>query len=1287
MSSGRGRGRGYEDAAASATRDTSLLLQIMELEARRDFLAFHVKALNQPIIVIKRAAATVETLEQQQTRLQTEISTHEEALKLLQHQQPELKDYIQGVLLRKFGQEKDGISTRIANHFAPLTEGILPFVSLETDGLRLYWNNPKHALKFAHFISAHQLTHSIRKAKVPATPGAPEAVLAQYQSDDCTVVSIPHLQVEAFLKLAQYHSYSLKAVASDLYAAKKFNRGELVTLEALASAQPALREHFEASFVKAVRVPLDAERELVRVSITADVKPASTTQPRHVIVLFDDSGSMDGDKIVAANEALKEFVKGLDPDTLVSIQPFNAKTVAFRQQASELQAQVYPKHPNPHWCSIPATGGTPLVEILANSAVFLRDVAANLAISEDAIRNATVVLLTDGQANGAAKTTISAMQTSHGAAATLLDAVSVPGVTQENYISYGLDGFSCRVLPVIFPISIGRDSDQQFMHELASSLHMPEAFVSTGPNMQTEINEAMGTLEGMLIRVPQVFVGLGFEQHGLAHAVGTEEHNVFNQRERVCYFTVPAAAQDLRLCTAIDNKSRVVQEGLPQTANTDATFAAAVINEYVAYQLMEMKVTYSSEVQALSAGLSSRFVRGGTRGAPAPVEAEKDESAEKFSDLKARTLHNATALKSLRCSTELQREIDLFITQINSHQSLHQDITAIAPTRAAAAQFTQSRVGKPVVGNRTAAPANKGTIFELINSNNWELTIDTLLQNPALVNSKSQDQYGSTPLISAIVKLNLDRNNIAIQRFIQALVTQPEFDPTLQDLSGNTALHRAAWYGLSDLCFFIIENSIPMLNRLKRVRNDVGNGAMVGETILDNIRRSPNLNTEQKKQLQREFSKPYNHSDIHDLSTHTEPFWNTRLMELLRELREDPTKSSWSNPLFQTMGIGTLNPTSRQSINFALDNITEIEFLESNFDGDTALHYAIWFGEFAIAQKIIEKTPHQDLPLLLSARNSVGLTVDSGGETPLMNLALAGKRAYINFILYPQADTQRPLQEWLVLCTQVSQLMTPLQQAELNHLMQVYGKGLEGYSSGNFLKAAPVVAFMELETQCQEIKALHPTHTTEIDTIQAQLSEIKNNFVDSETAMFLQKWHERMRKLDSNDPRFEFYRHITEVVERFRDHVNGDSATLIPLVEDAANVRIISPQELAMNQILAGFNNKIAAIGEHHHAAKQAAEGLLTRLRQRTGEAFSHRDVDIVSFKRMIHDEIIKDLPILQRDLGWGDYLQNLAKQLVNALTWTFSFGSHQGFFTLKSSDAVRDAIVMDVEVAQIAAP
>lgn len=1157
------------------SRDNALFLELMALEARRNFLNSHAKQLN---ISITSSSSTTETetKEQKKERLTHEISALESDLRTHLATHSNDQDYLSGVLIPKAGTDADGISTRIANHFAQLSSAgsEKPFVILDKTGLQLYWNKPEDADIFHRFVSAHAVPAELQSGYLQHSD-LPETMRSLpgdqcYQDQQKTrVVSIPHLYVEKFLALAQYHSYSLKPVASDWYAAKQLNRGELVTAEGVAKRDAFSQEGFEARFVGATRVHLNNNEDLVKVEITADVTKTAAQQLPHVVILFDDSGSMVADqKIASANAALKKFVMELSPDALVSIQPFCAGTVAIRKKASELQQEVRDlksSGKNPAWCSIPASGGTPLVEILANSAVFLRESASDLAISDDAIRNSTVVLLTDGQANGAAKDAVFAMQTTSGLGSRLLGAVQVPGVTVENYLSYGLEGFSCRVLPVVFPISIGTDSDAVFMRELATTLHMPDAFVSTGSGMQGEIDSAMDTLHHMLVRVPQVFVGLGYKHNEERHAAGVEEHNVFNHRSRTIYLTVPRDASRLDLCIAIGSSTQVVSGGRErfEVAITDEAKAIAITNEYVTSRLMEIKMEYSKAAQSLSAG-TCRVGRNVAYVDPSL----SDETDQKFTALKAQAIAAARSLLSTTCANETKRDIELFISTVEEHASILSPVQNVAPTRGAIAQYTQGRMIGQAVVLPTYSIAN--TVFENIQKGEFSVATHRLTDDPFLVNRASTDQLAETPLISLIKILSTKKVD---DHFMDFFFSQPTLDVTVQDLTGNTALHRAAWYGLFEECktMLRIAKKRGQLDVLKRKTNTAALGATTGETFMDNIRRSDKLTDDQRKELLRicgeSLSVDYrNASAPSELNSHFGPHWNTPIMQLLRDLR-DRNKA-------EVIKL-------RQPILGLLD-VSGVNLLESNFNGDTALHYAIWHGEFEIAEKIIEKTPVADRALLFAARNSVGLTPETGGEVPYMNLALSGKRAFVHFALDPTSETQAQLQKWLNLCETVGNYIDKKQLAELTHLMQVYEKGLQGYSTTTFLQAAPIVQFNQLITQCDSVKTQHASYTKTIDALLVELMNVKKAFSEKAVDEMIADLNEKIKSERQSltpetfiaSPVVLLYRRASETLTRLKDYVNAKSATVVSMT--VAAQQNISATKIGMFAIPAAVTSALS---------------------------------------------------------------------------------------------------------------
>ncbi|HAU1737128.1 TPA: type IV secretion protein Dot [Legionella pneumophila] len=59
-------------------------------------------------------------------------------------------------------------------------------------------------------------------------------------------------------------------------------------------------------------------------------------------------------------------------------------------------------------------------------------------------------------------------------------------------------------------------------------------------------------------------------------------------------------------------------------------------------------------------------------------------------------------------------------------------------------------------------------------------------------------------------------------------------------------------------------------------------------------------------------------------------------------------------------------------------------------------------------------------------------------------------------------------------------------------------------------------------------------------------------------------------------------------------------------------------------------------------------------------------------FKLACQDAIKIAKPVLEKDLGWGDYLKNLLKCLGNAVITVFTFGYQQGFFAYARPDSAK---------------
>lgn len=125
-----------------------------------------------------------------------------------------------------------------------------------------------------------------------------------------------------------------------------------------------------------------------------------------------------------------------------------------------------------------------------------------------------------------------------------------------------------------------------------------------------------------------------------------------------------------------------------------------------------------------------------------------------------------------------------------------------------------------------------------------------------------------------------------------------------------------------------------------------------------------------------------------------------------------------------------------------------------------------------------------------------------------------------------------------------------------------------------------------------------------------------------------------------------------------------------------------------LDSLLDSYATKIKSIGTHHPEANEKAQELLINLREAKEHAFMHPDVESLKEFRAHTDQYIREAtPMLQKDLGWGDYLSNLSAQIVNAVTTciaqmvTFGKSQHQGFFSIKHSQANKDVQELEKDI------
>lgn len=100
-----------------------------------------------------------------------------------------------------------------------------------------------------------------------------------------------------------------------------------------------------------------------------------------LVIIFDDSGSMGGQKILDAHEGITEFMRECVPnETAIKIAPLNARALDYTCNLPKLALDVV---------SIRATGGTPLYSVTQ----------ANMELTGD-IKPKRMILFSDGEPNG-----------------------------------------------------------------------------------------------------------------------------------------------------------------------------------------------------------------------------------------------------------------------------------------------------------------------------------------------------------------------------------------------------------------------------------------------------------------------------------------------------------------------------------------------------------------------------------------------------------------------------------------------------------------------------------------------------------------------------------------------------------------------------------------------------------------------------------------------------------------------------------------------------------------------
>ncbi|MCL9683988.1 hypothetical protein [Legionella maioricensis] len=135
----------------------------------------------------------------------------------------------------------------------------------------------------------------------------------------------------------------------------------------------------------------------------------------------------------------------------------------------------------------------------------------------------------------------------------------------------------------------------------------------------------------------------------------------------------------------------------------------------------------------------------------------------------------------------------------------------------------------------------------------------------------------------------------------------------------------------------------------------------------------------------------------------------------------------------------------------------------------------------------------------------------------------------------------------------------------------------------------------------------------------------------------------------------------------------------LPPSEEIRRQQFMTTELIRIDAALSTLREQISRVDQHHSPeAFNKADRLLLQLqraRNNYSTALNQQDVIISqassTFKETCARLIDDAKPLLERDLGWGDYLTNLLKTIANAIIWVGSFGQRSSFFPLIRSESI----------------
>ncbi|HAT1901015.1 TPA: Dot/Icm T4SS effector LegC6 [Legionella pneumophila] len=173
--------------------------------------------------------------------------------------------------------------------------------------------------------------------------------------------------------------------------------------------------------------------------------------------------------------------------------------------------------------------------------------------------------------------------------------------------------------------------------------------------------------------------------------------------------------------------------------------------------------------------------------------------------------------------------------------------------------------------------------------------------------------------------------------------------------------------------------------------------------------------------------------------------------------------------------------------------------------------------------------------------------------------------------------------------------------------------------------------------------------------------------------------------VEGKGPQPKRVRFLPDLVEKPKATLTDTEQSVTTRKDDELLDKKIQVALEKVDQALEELKGKIGDINQHKYDKAYEAAKILLRQLQETRDQYA---IDLANpqinfkeaglkFKEASNLVIQQAKPILEKDLGWGEYLKNLFKVIVNAIVFCVTFGASQGFFATtraKSAEAVEKA-------------